>query len=117
MKLSIHFDERDEKTASEIAAVCDRLGVEYVLEERNDWMTRAVRPRSPEATHVLFVVSPQTAASWWLPFQIGRAVECRMPIMSFVTGLVDNRPRYLEAGEVLRELEDVNSTLRRLSRS
>ena len=98
---------------SAITAVCRELGLEYVLEERNDWMTQAVRPQSEDSTHVLFVVSPVTTASWWLPFQMGRAVERRVGIISYVPGSTNGLPRYLEAGEIIRGHEDLKSRLRR----
>ena len=111
MKLSINYDEQDGSVIPEITAVCDQLGLEYVLEERNDWMTNAVRPQSAESTHVLFVVSPVNTASWWLPFQIGRAVERRATVVSYVSDSTDILPRYLEAGETVRQSEDLKSRL------
>ena len=95
----------------DITAVCDELGLEYVLEERNDWLTHALRPQSEDSTHVLFVVSPVTSASWWLPFQIGRAVERRVDIVSYVCGSTNDLPKYLEAGDTVRGLEDLKSRL------
>jgi len=111
MKLSINFDEQDSSAVPSITAVCHELGLEYVLEERNDWLTHALRPQSEDSTHVLFVVSPVTSASWWLPFQIGRAVERRVDIVSYVRGSMNNLPRYLEAGDTVRGLDNLKSRL------
>ena len=111
MKLSINFDEQDSSAVPKITAICDELGLEYVLEERNDWLTHAVRPQTEDSTHVLFMVSQATTVSWWLPFQIGRAVERRAGIVSYVWGSTDNLPKYLEAGDTVRSLEDLKSRL------
>ena len=115
MKLSINFDEQDGSAVPSITAVCHELGLEYVLEERNDWLTHALRPQCEDSTHILFVVSPVTTVSWWLPFQIGRAVERRVGIVSYVWGSTNNLPRYLEAGDTVRGLEDLKSRLCRLT--
>ena len=114
LRLSINFDERDSSVVPKITAVCDELGLEYTLEERNDWLTHALRPQSEDSTHVLFVVSQTTAVSWWLPFQIGRAVERRVGIVSYVWDSTNNLPKYLEAGDTVKGLEGLKSRLCRL---
>ena len=111
MKLSINYDEQDVDVVPEITTVCDKLGLEYVLEERNDWMTHGVRPQCAESTLVLFVVSPVTITSWWLPFQIGRSVERQVTIVSYVRDSTSTIPKYLEAGDTVRGREDLKSRL------
>ena len=104
MKLSINFDEQDGSAVPGIVGVCNELSLAYVLEERNDWLTHALRPQSEDSTHILFVVSPGAAASWWLPFQIGRTVERHVSIISYEWGSMTNLPRYLEAGDTVKGL-------------
>ena len=115
MRLSINFDQRDKNAVRGITSVCDELGLAYLLEERDDWLTHALRPPSKESTHMIFVISPSTTTSWWLPFQIGRATERRMEILSYIRESTSVLPSYLMADELVRGLQDLKSRLCRLT--
>ena len=114
MRLSINFDQQDEDTVRGITSVCDELGLRYSLEERDDWLSHALRPPSDDSTHMIFVISPATTTSWWLPFQIGRATERRMNILSYVKESTNVLPSYLDAVELVRGPQDLKSRLCRL---
>ena len=115
MRLSINYSLHDEYAVRGITSLCDDLGLEYSLEERDDWLTHALRPASEDSTHMLFVISPATTASWWLPFQLGRAAERRMDVLPYLTESVSVPPSFLEAGEWVCGHQDLRSRLCRLA--
>ena len=114
MKLSINYELQDEGAVRQITSLCDELGLEYSLEERDDWLTHALRPASADSTHMLLVISPATTTSWWLPFQIGRATERRMEILPYLTKTVSDLPGFLKARRLVCGSQDLKSRLCRL---
>ncbi len=111
MRLSINFDQQDEDAVRGITSVCDELGLDYSLEERDDWLAHALRRPSEDSTHMIFLISPVSTKSWWLPFQIGRATERRMSILSYIRESTSGLPAYLDAGESVRGSQDLKSRL------
>ncbi len=115
MKLSINYELQDEDAVRGITALCDELELKYSLEERDDWLTHALRPASEDSTHMLLVISPATTTSWWLPFQLGRAAERRMNILPYLTESASVLPSFLEAGGLVCGHQDLKSRLCRLA--
>ncbi len=111
MKLSINYELQDEDAVRGITSLCHDLGIEYSLEERDDWLTHALRPMSEDSTHMLLVISAAATMSWWLPFQLGRAAERRMQILPYLTESVSILPTYLEAGGLICGQQDLKSRL------
>ena len=117
MKLSINYELPDEDAVRGITSLCDELGLEYTLEESDDWLTHALRPASEDSIHMLLVISPVTTTSGWLPFQLGRAAGGIMGIF-LVIGLVFIAP--LVAAQDVDDLYihcSIQEFLRKSSRS
>ena len=113
MKLSINYELQDEDVVRGITSLCDEIGVEYSLEERDDWLMHALRPASEDSTHMLFVISPATTKSWWLPFQLGRAAERRMDVLPYLTEPPRVLPSFLEASALVSGDQGLRSRLYR----
>ncbi len=113
MKLSINYELQDEDVVRGITSLCDEIGVEYSLEERDDWLMHALRPASEDSTHMLFVISPATTKSWWLPFQLGRAAERRMDVLPYLTEPARVLPSFLAASGSVCGDQDLKTRLYR----
>ena len=116
MKLSINYELRDEDVVRGITSFCDKLGLEYSLEERNDWLMHGLHPASEDSTPMLLVISPHTTTSWWLPFQLGRAADRGMGILPYVTESASRLPSYLETGRLVCGHQELLSRLCRLTK-
>jgi hypothetical protein len=59
-------------------------------------LTRYLRSRLNECTHLLAVLSSSTKLSWWVPFEIGLATEKEFPISTCLYEISKNDiPSYL----------------------
>ncbi|MDY4335734.1 TIR domain-containing protein [Pectobacterium brasiliense] len=74
-----------------ISTYLDVLDVES---QSTDDITSVITRRISESTHLIAVVSSQTAHSWWVPFEIGEATITNRRICSYRT--TDSQlPEYL----------------------
>nr|WP_318384782.1 toll/interleukin-1 receptor domain-containing protein [uncultured Enterobacter sp.] len=74
-----------------ISTYLDVLDVES---QSTDDITSVITRRISESTHLIAVVSSQTAQSWWVPFEIGEATITNRRICSYRT-TVSELPEYL----------------------
>lgn len=58
-------------------------------------ITQVITENIAKCTHLLAVVSQQTASSWWVPFEIGEATISAKRITSYRSGY-SQLPEYLE---------------------
>lgn len=63
--------------------------------QSTDDITGVITRRISESTHLIAVVSSQTAQSWWVPFEIGEATITNRRICSYKTSASD-LPEYLD---------------------
>ncbi|MEB0147028.1 toll/interleukin-1 receptor domain-containing protein [Pseudomonas sp. CCC2.2] len=71
------------------------LDVLDVESQTTDDITSVITRRITESTHLIAVVSGQTAQSWWVPFEIGEATISNRRICSYKTS-VSELPEYLD---------------------
>jgi hypothetical protein len=91
------------------------LGIDHVLDERDDWLMRAL-PRGPgAATHLLVIVSEDSEASWWLPFQIDRAHESGLGILLFLERPRRPPPAFLHGPARVEHLDALRAELEPLA--
>ena len=75
--------------------------------QTTDDITGVITRNITECTHLLAVVSEQTALSWWVPFEIGEATISNRRICSFRTGPA-KLPEYLDKWPKLSTASDLN---------
>jgi len=89
VKLFISYSHQDKATAAAITKSCVTAGMPYFQDEKDvmwgDSISAAVARGLSDSTHLLVIVSPATVKSWWVPFEIGRAVERHMTILPYLT--------------------------------
>ncbi|RJF84581.1 TIR domain-containing protein [Azospirillum cavernae] len=71
-------------------------------------LSNYIRSRMTECTQLMAVVSSATQNSWWVPWEIGVAMEKDFTITSFVTQTVPTIPSYLKKWPFLRTAEDID---------
>ncbi|KAF2408457.1 TIR domain-containing protein [Pseudomonas antarctica] len=91
-------------TQANIKTYIDVLDAES---QSTDDITGVITRRITECTHLLAVVSEQTARSWWVPFEIGEATISNRRICSFKTGSSE-LPLYLDKWPKLTSDNDVS---------
>ena len=91
-------------TQANIKTYIDVLDAES---QTTDDITGVITRNITECTHLLAVVSEQTALSWWVPFEIGEATISNRRICSFRTGQAQ-LPEYLDKWPKLSTANDLN---------
>ena len=112
VRLSINYSAEDGETVEEIGSLCNELGLEYSLDERNDWLMRAFHREPEGATHLLVIVSPATVKSLWVPFQLGRAEEHGISILPYLTYSALDLPQFLQGRSCIHGIEALRTRLR-----
>lgn len=72
-----------------------------------DDITAVITRNITECTHLLAVVSQETAQSWWVPFEIGEATISNRRICTYKIGHSD-LPLYLDKWSTLSGEADIN---------
>ncbi|MVV51223.1 toll/interleukin-1 receptor domain-containing protein [Pseudomonas sp. PB120] len=75
--------------------------------QHTDDITAVITRNITECTHLLAVVSQETAKSWWVPFEIGEATISNRRICSFKIG-PSELPLYLDKWPKLSGEADIN---------
>jgi hypothetical protein len=75
--------------------------------QQTDDITAVITRNITECTHLLAVVSRETAQSWWVPFEIGEATISNRRICSYQIGQSD-LPLYLDKWPKLSGDADIN---------
>ncbi len=117
MVLLVCYAHADRAIAEEVRAICTRLEVPCMLDERNDWLMHGLRAEPVECSHLLVVVSAANDRSWWLPFRLGRAAEEGLTVVPFLTDPELPLPDFLHTLEPLADLSRLESRLREWSES
>ncbi len=100
MPVFISYRHSDRNKAFEIDQRLKSNGIETyldVLDEESkttDDITAVITKNIVKCTHLIAVVSETTAASWWVPFEIGEATITHRRIASYRTGY-SSLPEYL----------------------
>lgn len=101
MTVFISYRHSDRSCAIEIDNYLRRSGIETYLDvldpesqtSRN--ITEVITKNIARSTHMIAVISHDTAKSWWVPFEIGEATISATRISSYRTGYTA-LPEYLE---------------------
>jgi len=107
MPVFISYRHSDRDTASTINMQLKAKGIKTyfdVLDEESrntDDITTVITKNISKCTHLLAVMSNQTARSWWVPFEIGEATITARRIASFQTSNAD-LPEYLSKWPKMR---------------
>jgi hypothetical protein len=107
MPVFISYRHSDRDVASTINTKLKANGIETyfdVLDEESkntDDITAVITKNISKCTHLLAVMSNQTARSWWVPFEIGEATITARRIASFQTNHTD-LPEYLSKWPKMR---------------
>ncbi|MBD9553091.1 TIR domain-containing protein [Pantoea sp. PNT01] len=86
-----------------ISTYLDVLDVES---QSTDDITSVITQRINESTHLIAVVSSQTAQSWWVPFEIGEATITDRRISSYRTTFSE-LPEYLSKWPQMTKPSDI----------
>ncbi|WP_336220666.1 TIR domain-containing protein [Citrobacter amalonaticus] len=87
-----------------IKTYLDKLDAES---QTTDDITTVITKNILQSTHLIAVVSAQTAASWWVPFEIGEATVTERRITSFQVG-ISKLPEYLDKWPKMITLEHID---------
>lgn len=113
MPVFISYRHTDRLQAMAINARLSQANIKTYIDvldaesQTTDDITGVITRRITECTHLLAVVSEQTARSWWVPFEIGEATISNRRICSFKTGSSE-LPLYLDKWPKLTSDNDVN---------
>ena len=98
-----------------LANITTYLDVLDVQSQTTEDITGVITRNIIECTHLLAVVSEQTALSWWVPFEIGEATITDRRICSFKTGdselplYLDKWPKMTKSTDLELFIESYNS--------
>jgi hypothetical protein len=123
-KVFISHKREDSNQAEKLASILRLNNVEFYLDvldphllSNADELTRHLRGKLNECTHLIALLSFATRFSWWVPFEIGLATEKEYPISSYITSAVlSDIPDYLRKWPVLLNEADLNKYVSLLKR-
>ena len=95
MKLCVSHSWEDQEIAGEVAAVCEELGIDYILDGRDDWLRHGLHPGPEDVTHHAFIVTSTNERSWWLPFQLGRSRDSAVTVLVYLHESVSGAPSFV----------------------
>ena len=113
MPVFISYRHMDRPQAMAINAQLMQANIKTYLDvldpesQTTDDITGVITRNITECTHLLAVVSEQTALSWWVPFEIGEATISNRRICSFRTGPAE-LPLYLDKWPKLSTESDLD---------
>jgi hypothetical protein len=119
MKVFISHQRADSAIATQIA---DRLKsvhqvdsyldvVDSVILKSADDLADHLRVEMGKCTNLIAVVSPATATSWWVPWEIGMATEKDHPLATFAR-VSSELPSYLKKWPYLTSMANVDAYAR-----
>ena len=74
--------------------------------QKGELLTKHIRTKLNECTDILVVMSENTKASWWVPFEIGMAAQKDLPTVSYLQSGVE-LPDYLSYWPRLKNDSDI----------
>lgn len=123
VKVFISHKKDDAEQAAAIAAHLTANGlfvyldvIDVQLGKSGPDLADYIRAQMDKCTQLLAVISAQTQASWWVPWEIGVAAEKERFLASFVSGNT-TVPEYLEKWPYLRTRGDLDKYVRELKRA
>lgn len=113
-KVFVSHKDSDQDLAKKVSSRVQENGfsvyldaVDPALVKDGPYMSEYLLRRMDECQQLIAVVSPATAESWWVPWEIGVGSEKGFRMASFSQSFV-NLPSYLQKWPSLRSMEDVD---------
>lgn len=113
MKVFISHQKNDSKLASDIHFQLRLQNVNAYLDVFDDnlvsdsqALTEHLKNIVRDSSDILVVMSDNTKASWWVPFEIGIAANQDLPTVTFLQDYV-SLPGYLDYWPRLKNLSDI----------
>lgn len=113
MTVFISYRHTDSKKANEINRILTSHGISTYLDildidsQTTNDITSVITNNIEKCSHLIAVISSTTAASWWVPFEIGEATIIGRRIASFRTGNSD-LPEYLNKWPQMTTNDDLS---------
>src|SRR6266851_8187582 len=114
IKVFISHKKEDAEQAAAVAAHLTAGGLSVYLDVIDGQLGKSgpdladyIRAQLDNCTQLLAVISAQTQASWWVPWEIGVATEKERFLASFVSGNA-TVPEYLAKWPYLRTRADLD---------
>jgi hypothetical protein len=115
MTVFISYRHSDEAQATKINQTLKASGIKTYMDKfdhesqnsDDNTITEIITQRMHICTHLLAVMSSETAKSWWVPFEIGEATALSRRITSFRQGYVE-LPPYLKIWPVMTRDEHLS---------
>lgn len=113
MTVFISYRHTDFSTAWEVNKKLNGAGIKTYLDkldaesQTTEDITSVITRNILQSTHLIAVVSAQTAASWWVPFEIGEATVTQRRITSFQIGF-SKLPEYLDKWPKMMTMKHVD---------
>ena len=113
MPVFISHRHTDSIKAANISRQLQIAGIQNYLDvldpdaQKVDDITSHITEKMKICTHIIAVVSRETALSWWVPFEIGEATITNRRIASYRTSIL-RLPEYLEMWPQMSELSHLD---------
>lgn len=113
MPVFISYRHSDRATALYVNERLKTKGINTYLDvldsesQSTDDITSVITKRVESCTHLIAVVSQDTAKSWWVPFEVGEATIISRRIASYKTGHLE-LPAYLQKWPILSNDRDID---------
>ncbi|WID99681.1 toll/interleukin-1 receptor domain-containing protein (plasmid) [Bosea vestrisii] len=122
-RVFVSHKKEDSQIASGIAAYLKAGGLNVYIDTIDTQLSGSgpdladyIRAQLEKCTQLLAVISPETQASWWVPWEIGVATEKERFLASFVANQA-KVPEYLEKWPYLRNSADLDVYIRESKRA
>lgn len=118
MPVFISHKDSDSRSALSISHFLTVRGVKNYVDvldkstQSTDDITNLITRRIGECTHLIAVMSTETAKSWWVPFEIGEATFGLRRISSYDLGAGYQFPDYLRKWPVMKKELDLDLFVR-----
>lgn len=123
MKVFISHKDKDSDAAIEIERILKERNIETYLdilddsiEKDGEKLTNHLKEKIKVSTHIITVISKETTKSWWVPCEIGMAIQCNIPIVNFLLHNIE-LPGYLNYWPKLKAVNDVEKYITALKKT
>lgn len=112
MPVFISYQQKDIVTAGIIYITLSQAGIETYWDrvdsesQTTDDITSVITKNINQCTHLITIISDETAKSWWVPFEIGEATIVENRISTFQLNSQE-LPDYLKKWPVMKQLDEL----------
>lgn len=124
----LSHQKNDRDAAKEVADYLKKAGIDVYFDEydmelkihhqNNDpkAVTKAICNGINNSSHMLTIVSPNTIASTWVPFEIGYGFDKTELLVLCLKGIPKGKlPEYIRTAPIVRDIYDLNNLIVRLT--